>query len=393
MAVAIASGVRTPMQTLSTNSRFLNVVRTLLVGAFAVGATACIGGAPIGGDSEPDAMSADLTEEELARQEFEVNVAPLLTSYCGSCHDTDTSVPFMDNGTGSTMYASIMGWPGLISLRVPSASSLLSKGDHAGPGWQPSQADIVRDWIAGEARLLPENEGLETAPFIPVAGDNTIDLAPIGLPGASLSFFMDPLSSGMYLSQVSLNAAAEGVHIVHPTFVPWEGDTPAPDPVDRFSNVDLYAPATESVFVGGGTLILVGVDSAAPISVRFETAEIASQGETVLDGCKDVASFTANAQPQLDQFCTSCHGGGVAGATAATDMTKIDDLSAEGQLAACGQILSRVNLMDANNSSIFLAAEPGGAASHSYKLPNTNAFNTFRSSLLTWITAEQNASL
>ncbi len=391
MAVAIASDVRTPMQTQRTNRRFLDVARTFLVGAFAVGATACIGGAPIGGGSEPDAMTT-LTEAELARQEFEVNVAPLLASYCGSCHDTDTSVPFMDNGTGSSMYASVMGWPGLISLRAPSASSLLSKGDHAGPGWQPSQADIVRGWIGDEARLLPENEGLETAPFIPMAGDNTIDLTSIGLPGASIDFRMEPLSSGMYLSQMSLSAGTEGVHIIHPTFVPWEGDIPVPDPVDRFSNVDLYAPATESVFVGGGTLILVGVDSAAPISVRFVTAEIASEGETVLDGCNDVASFTANAQPQLDQYCTGCHGGGVQGATAATDMTQIDDLSDEAQLAACGQILSRVNLINPNNSSIFLAAEPGGAASHSYKLPNTNAFNTFRSSLLTWITAEQNAS-
>jgi len=291
------------------------------------------------------------------------------------------------------MYSSVMEWPSLVSLKVPGASSLLTKGAHSGPPWQLEQATTIREWIDAEALLAPEDEGvLETTPFVPVLGENSIDLAGIGLAGATITFRMEPLSSGMYMSRMSLNAATEGVHVVHPTFVPWDGDTPNPDPVDRFSSVDLYAGAQESVSLGGGTLILVNINSSAPISVRFGVAEVSNQGDTVLAGCADVPSFTANAQPQLNQYCTSCHGGGNAGATAATDMTSLTDLTPEGQAAACGQILSRVNLLDPNNSSIFLAPEPQSALGHQFKLPDNNTFLAFRSALLTWVSAEQAAT-
>jgi cytochrome c553 len=356
--------------------------------ALALPLVACVGDAPtfeaVGADA------GELDEQALVKQLFIDEVEPLLTSYCGGCHGADTSVPFM--GGAADMYASVMEWPNLVSLKVPSASSLLSKGAHSGPAWQPDQADIVRDWIEQEAALAPADElALETPPFIPTSGENTIDLSGIGLTGATITFRMEPLSSGMYLSRMSLNASTSGVHIVHPTFVPWEGDTPNPDPVDRFSSLDVYAGAQESVSVGGGTLILVDVASNSPLSVRFEVAELADAGDTVLAGCNDVAAFAANAQPQLAQFCTSCHAGSDDSATNATDMTRIADLSPEGQAAACGQILSRVNLLDANNSSIFLAPEPQSALGHPFKLPDNNSFLAFRSALTVWITAEQNA--
>jgi len=367
---------------------------TLLAASFgALTLGACVGDAPtFSGDPTPDASVEELTPEEEVKLQFETEVAPLLTSFCSACHGSETTVPFMEDG--GAMYGSVMEWPNLISLKVPGASSLLTKGAHSGPAWQADQATIIRSWIDAEALLAPEDEGvLETTPFVPVAGDNTIDLAPIGLTGATITFKMDPLSTGMYLSRMSLNAAAEGVHIVHPTFVPWDGDSPRPDPVDRFSNVDIYAGAQESAMVGGGTLILVNVDSASPISVRFEVAEFSDAGNTVLEGCNAVAEFTANAQGPLSQACVSCHGGNNGGATAATDMTSINDLTPEGQAAACGQILSRVNLLDPNNSSIFLAAEPGSALGHPFKFNNNNAnFEAYRAALNVWISAEQAAA-
>jgi mono/diheme cytochrome c family protein len=361
--------------------------------AVSLGSLACVGDAPtFSGEPTPDADVGELTPEEEVRLQFETDVAPLLTSFCSACHGSATTVPFMEDG--NAMYSSVMEWPNLISLKVPGASSLLSKGAHSGPAWQPDQATTVRSWIDAEALLAPDDENaLETTPFVPVAGDNVIDLGPIGLVGATITFKMEPLSTSMYISRLSLNAAAEGVHIVHPTFIPWDGDSPRPDPVDRFSNVDMYAGATESVTVGGGTLILVNVDPTSPISVRFATAELSDAGNTVLEGCNAVGAFTANAQAPLSQACVSCHGGNNGGATAATDMTLINDLSPEGQLAACGQILSRVNLADPNNSSIFLAAEPGSALGHPFKFNNNiGNFEAYRAALNVWISAEQAAA-
>ncbi len=366
----------------------LSTLMAASIGALSL--TACVGDAPtFSGDVTPDAAPVELTPEEEVQLQFETDVAPLLTSFCSACHGTDTTVPFMDAGSGN-MYTSVMEWPNLVSLQVPSASSLITKGAHSGPAWQAEQATIVRAWIDAEAELAPDQgEVLETTPFVPVSGENTIPLDEVGLTGATITFRLEQLSSGMYMSRLALNAAAEGVHIVHPTFIPWEGDTPRPDPVDRFSNVDIYAGAEESAMVGGGTLILVDVASNSPISVRFAVAEFAEQGNTVLEGCKAVDSFTANAQGPLSNSCVNCHGGNNGSATAATDMTLINSLTPEDQAAACGQILSRVNLDDPNNSSIFLAAEPGSALGHPFKFNNNNAnFEAYRAALTTWIQAE-----
>lgn len=379
---------------LASRTMGFNCTKAVLGSAIlALGALAgCVGDAPTYVvQTEPDAAVVALTDKELVRQQFETDVAPLLTNFCGGCHgENGTGGGFMG---GTDMYTTVMEWPRLVSLRVPSASSLLSKGAHSGPAWQVDQKDIIRDWVQEEANLAPDvGDALETAPIIPIAGENTIDLSTVGLAGATITFRMEPLSSGMYLSRMSLNAGAQGVHIVHPTFVPWEGDTPTPDPVDRFSNVDIYTAAMASESVGGGTLIFVNTSSSAPISVRFAVAEEADAGQVVLAGCNDVASFTANAQPMLAQYCISCHAGGVSGATNATDMTQIADLSLPAQEAACGQILSRVNLMDSINSSIFLAPEPQSALGHSYKLPDNNTFLGFRNALTVWIAAEQAAA-
>ncbi|MBL4637699.1 MAG: hypothetical protein JKY56_27840 [Kofleriaceae bacterium] len=362
----------------------------VIVGALVSGLAGCVGDAPqFVNPPAPDA-AVELDERGLVRQQFEDNVVPLLTGYCAACHgEGGTGGGFMG---GSDMYKTVLEWPNLISLRVPSASSLLSKGAHAGPAWQVDQKEIVRAWVQEESNLAPELEDtLETDPIIPVSGENSIDLSDVGLPGATITFRMEPLSSGMYLSRMSLNAGSQGIHIVHPTFVPWEGDSPAPDPVDRFSNVDIYAAALASESVGGGTLILVNTSSSAPISIRFTVAEEADAGQVILAGCEDVPSFTANAQPMLAQYCTSCHGGSDNGATNATDMTQLLDLSPTAQEAACGQILSRVNLLDSINSSIFLAAEPQSSLGHSFKLPDNATFLGFRDALTIWIAAEQAA--
>src|SRR5690606_7999021 len=139
-----------------------------------------------------------------------------------------------------------------------------------------------------------------------------------------------------------------------------------------FSAVDLAVPPNESRPIGGGTAVITDVPVEIEISIHFRTATTADGGGDDGDGglgggCKDVASFTANAQPQLSDNCVVCHGGGVPDATSAVDMTKINDLEAEAQAAACGQILSRINVQDPDNSGIFLPPDPNSGVNHDFK--------------------------
>jgi hypothetical protein len=113
-------------------------------------------------------------------------------------------------------------------------------------------------------------------------------------------------------------------------------------------------------------------------------------GTTTLTGCKVVTSFTQNARTPLSQTCVTCHGGANSGATSAVDMTKINDTSTTGQTAACGQILSRVNLTTPDQSGILLAADPASGVTHPFKF-STTAYPAFKTSLTTWIQAEKAA--
>ena len=73
-------------------------------------------------------------------------------------------------------------------------------------------------------------------------------------------------------------------------------------------------------------------------------------------------------------------------ATQATDMTKVNDTSPEGQATACGQILSRVNLADPPQSAIFIAPDPDSGAGHPVKFGgDAGAFGDFRDALTVWI--------
>jgi cytochrome c553 len=319
--------------------------------------------------SEPDA-GAD--PAAAARAAFDADVAPLLTSFCGACH---VAAPPAFMAPDPDMYATVMAWPGLIDLDTPSASRLLVKGAHAGPAWTADQLPTIQAWIQleADAREPGEDDNAETAAFDPIVGINTIDLEQLGLPGATISFRLEKLQVGFYISELMANAGTDGLHLIHPLFVSWIDGTPTPDPVDRFAGIELDIAPETSAMIGGGTAVMVDLPPTAQLSLHFESAAAANgsgggggDGGGGLGGCKDVAAFTANARPALSASCASCHAGGNAAATNATDLSRIDDLSPEGQAIACAQTLSRVSLAAPDNSGIFLAPDPNSGAGHPF---------------------------
>jgi hypothetical protein len=268
---------------------------------------------------------------------------------------------------------------------------LLVKGMHQGPAWSVEQASKILEWIEMERDEHPVEMVVETGAVDVVEGPNTLTLDAIGSAGTTLTFTAQKLANGLYLSNIAITAGPMGVHIKHPLFVTWQGTTPSPDPVDSFDTVELDLATTVRGTIGGGLLMLTNVQPTAQLSVSFKRIGPAvGSGNTTLAGCKVVNSFTTNARGPLSTNCVSCHGGTNGGATAAVDMTKMNDTSATGQAAACGQILSRVNLTTPTMSGILLAPDPASGVGHPFKFSAAN-YPAFRTSLTTWIDAEKAA--
>ena len=359
--------------------------------ATVLAATGCMGEITNGADGD-----GTLTPQQLAaKNDFDQQVVPILNGFCTSCHASMQGVDFM---TGPDMRTKILTWPNLINLDTPTQSLFLNKGAHEGPALTTDQQAVILQWIELEQTAAGGNTTtIQTQEIQPVAGLNTIDLSAIGLTGSTVTFRMQPLSVGIYLNEITLNAGTGGAHVVHPLFVTYdEHDTPSPDPVDRFSDVDLTVAATMNSPIGGGTAVFVNVQPTTKLSLHFKVAQLANGGTTTGGGgttgggCKAVAAFTQYAQPQLAANCASCHAGGNAGATSATDMTKINDLSAAGQAAACAQILSRVDVTTPANSGLFVTTDPSQNVTHPFKFNgNQGAHDAFVSTLTMWINLEK----
>jgi cytochrome c553 len=372
------------------HGRFAPARSSLLVGVLAL-ATGC----PTAGDITAGGPDADV-DAEAARNAFDTDVAPELSGFCSACHAVTGDIGFL--AASPNVYDNVRSWPGLLDLERPNNSALLTKGVHDGPAWTADQAVKIQAWIVLEAKAggVEPAPDIETEAFSPVVGINTVDLTPIGLTGSTITFRLEKLQVGFYLSELMLNGGAGGARVVHPLFVTWIDDVPAPDPIDRFAGLELDVAEATSQMIGGGTMVMVDVAPDAKMSIHFAVAEPAvggggggGGGGGLGGGCQNVAAFTANAQPVLAQRCAGCHAGSDIQATSATDMTRIADLTPEGQAAACAQILSRVNLTDANLSGIFIAPDPQSGATHPFKfMGDVNAFQAFKNALLVWIAQE-----
>jgi hypothetical protein len=384
-----STGTRRAM--LDTLLRHLPMVRLRVTAALgvALAAAGCVGDIT-GSDGDSAAVTA-------AKEKFTSEVQPILDGFCGACHaGSMPNIEFMMANPDPR--SQMLGWPTLIDLASPTSSTLLTQGPHTGPAFTPDQAAVMLDWIELEVIAAGGEPApaVETQKITPVAGVNTVDLAQLGLTGSTLTFLYEPLATGMYLSDLQVNGGTGGVHLVNPLFVIWDEGVAEPDPINRFGNIDLTVLEGTSSQIGGGTAVFVDVIPGSDISVHFRIAEFADgtdpdddDGGTIGGGCNDVPAFTANAQAALSTNCASCHStGGMADAIAATDMTEINNLTADGQAAACGQVRTRVNLLDPVNSGLFLAPDPGSGTTHPFKFPSADAFTAFRNQVLLWINEE-----
>ena len=385
------------------------------LGAFAIACSAIAAGCveqpsglgppPPAGGGPADGGSGDSGLSVISGRDLFESMQADLMSACGTCHDIAgfADTPFL---AGPDRYQSFVSWPGIVA-KDPESSLLLTYA-LIGKGHSGTNLDVaslkdtllpkVKAWLAQEAQNFtepPPQAGPHIDPFVPIMGFNAIYLGAFGpdFEGMAITFQAELLGATLELTNIELHPTSKtGVKIVHPLWVVHPlGKDPNPDPVDSFSNVDTIYEAGESGPLGPGTLVLVNWTEDAKLSLAFELIEKYSPASPdagdggPTDGCKDIASFDANAKERF-QICLNCHGGGNGQATSSVDMTTLNNDSAK----ACGQIKNRINVDNPTNSQVFVVTNPGGNAAHPFKFAGqAGAFNTFRDSVSLWIAAEK----
>jgi hypothetical protein len=149
--------------------------------------------------------------------------------------------------------------------------------------------------------------------------------------------------------------------------------------------------------IGGGTVALTDFQMTCKLSIHFKKIEPGmttggdGDGGTTTFGCKNVGSYTANAQPPLVQRCAGaqCHGGSNGTATNAWDLRDADDTTATGQTNACGQTKQKINLANPASSILFQRVAPGQQTGHPITIADNAQFTAFRDAILVWVATEQ----
>lgn len=404
---------------LETLVRHLDMVRLTVASLALLAMVGCTGLIDDGG-------SGDLSPEEVrARQLFSEKALPRLNESCTVCHNgSRMGIGFVEGTSDGAMREALLAFtPTVVNITAPQSSRLLTKGLHEGPALTAQQASDILEWVQAEKAAVPDpgEEGprMETTAFIPqicVSGDpgtptcpiNTIPLDELGVAGAKIELVAQALGSGLYVKNLKLVPGPMGAYIEHPLFVSYPATSePIPDNIDRFFSVKMNIKdamvAPEEMLIGGGTAAFVGfpVGPNDKIAIHFKGINV-WQDETMTGGggggggatggCKDLASFKANAQAAfrdaqggLGQSCASCHLGG--NALNAVNMTGIDSADDALILNACNQIKTRVNFQDPDNSGIFLAVTPGNAG-HPVAFDNTGNYDAFKNQVKAWIAIE-----
>lgn len=236
------------------------------------------------GDIESEIYEDLDPKAAVALEKWVEKALPVLGTKCVMCHDG--SMPMIGYLAGATDLEKrdtlIAYMPAVINLNAPQSSRMLTKGVHTGPALDANEASDILSWIVAErdartdavgpirsARIVPM---LCMAPPCPI---NTIDLAELGVPG-TVTFEVSKLVTDLYLTNITFNPGAMGNHIVHPMIESWppESAEPAPDPIDRWFNVELnLAPDAGPTPIGTGEGTYVGFDATHELSIRFDVYE------------------------------------------------------------------------------------------------------------------------
>lgn len=296
-------------------------------------------------------------------------VEPELLKNCGkTCHDTGTFVgapPFLK---GPDVYKSIKEHPGIV-VRDVFASSLLTKGPHAGPALSTLpelEAEVIK-WLETEAVAIQSQRLPSTPPFTVTIGDNDVDISPAGTGVANvhLKFKAELIGASLSLSGIKVSApAGTDIHVLQPKFVrvlatPLEdGSTDVPDPQDSFSNSDqTIAGGTEAPLAPGAVIFSNArwrpFDTAKD-KLRIEMTKLEVGKVSVVVGvaaCADPAGFGTKVLPTLRNTqgggggggtCQSCHGAGLAQL----------NLNSNNNDQVCKEVLAKLTKGDIPNSII-----------------------------------------
>lgn len=107
------------------------------------------------------------------------------------------------------------------------------------------------------------------------------------------------------------------------------------------------------------------------------------------DGCTEVDGFVAAARPPLTAYCTRCHGGGNARATAAFDLAMLGmEGSSTAMTRSCNEVLGRINPAAPSASGIFIQPDPAEDNGHPFKFGSTRELTDFRNAILGWFETE-----
>ncbi|MBA3540110.1 MAG: hypothetical protein H0T79_10815 [Deltaproteobacteria bacterium] len=378
-----------------------------------VGCTGLIDGGGSGGGTP---------EERVARDKWISKALPQISPNCGACHNgAQPGIDFLAGDSDMGIRDTLIAFdPGVVNFDAPQASRLLTKGPHNGPGFTTEQASAVLEWLNAEKDALPDpgDEGpiLVTAQFAPQycsGGDpgsatcpiNTVDLTPVGVAGGKITFVAQALSSGLYLNNLAVEGATEGIYIEHPLFTSYLADGRAVvDTIDRYYAVKMNLMANIKEPLQGGTAAFVGFGAGAgdKLEIRFKAIKIfqvegmgsgSGSGSGEVGGCKVLASFKANAGTQLTNSCGGCHAG-AANPNAKSAMNIDGANSADDAVAqlACNQVRTRINFQNTDLSGFYVAPNPGDPTNHPFKFNGNQAnFNAFKAAVDPWVQAEKTA--
>jgi len=439
-----ASPLKSRRAMLDTLLKHLDMVRLSAAAIAVMALVGCTG--LIEGKDDPGVSP----EEKAARDKWINEALPAFQSAtCTTCHaGQQPGVGFLvgmnDLDTRNTL---LTFDPQVVNLDAPTSSRVLTKGSHAGPSLDAQYVQPIVDWIQAEVAAAGAAGGttsttLITMPFTPLlctsgtSGSptcpiNTVSLVdvgmaattPVDLTGAKISFVVQPLSSSMYVTDLTLTAGTNGIYIEHPLFVylPPTGGMcsdgtagPCPDTIDRYFATKLDLMMGMAAEIEGGTAAFAGFApvAGAQLQIAFKVVDVykpdmtgsGGGGTTGATGCKVPLSSSANGTnsfqtmvvPKMTtggQPCSSCHMGQNQSATSAMDITGITSTDTAMITTACNQVRTRVNFQTPASSGVELAPDPAGDGAHPFKLSTTSnpTLGNFDSALNSWINAEATA--
>jgi hypothetical protein len=253
--------------------------------------------AACGGTYDPNApfATADAGPDQIARQQFDTMIAPLMVAQCDSCHEAGLLMApiFASTYESVTTYVPTAGSPDFLSCTSPAASFLITGAntDHAGPAFGVNDEPVVVQWIQMWAQVSPACTGgvanrAVTGPITLVTGTNTVPLDGLGtgLTGATIQFVAQEVGGGLLIDNVQVTAGASGLHVKHPVFEACNTAPPAiVDAVDTFAATDLTVPAGQTAVVGSQAVAMTGVPITARLGIAFDilTPEAGSQGPPI----------------------------------------------------------------------------------------------------------------